>query len=167
MTSHTNSGAVPSTGQPSRRRQPLRRVTARCAIAVGTVAAGGLALAQTFGPLDLSGAELFDRYCAACHGAAGRGDGPVAGSLNKRVPDLTLLARDAGGEFPALRVRETIDGRALVEAHGTRRMPVWGYEFWVEEGADIVAEDAARQIIDRIVAHVESIQITSNPGGDR
>ena len=121
--------------------------------------AGGFALAQTFKPLDLSGPELFTRYCAACHGSEARGNGPVAASLNKRVPDLTRLALDAGGEFPAQTVRETIDGRAMVMAHGTRQMPVWGYEFWVEEGADIVAEDAANEIVVRLVAYLDSIQL--------
>jgi mono/diheme cytochrome c family protein len=127
----------------------------------------GVALAQTFRPLDFSGPELFARYCAACHGSDGRGNGPVAGTLNKRVPDLTVLARAKGGEFPSLTVRETIDGRAMVMAHGTRQMPVWGYEFWVEEGADIVAEDSAREILDRIVAYVESIQVEAQPAVPR
>ncbi len=123
---------------------------------------GGYALAQTFKTLDLSGAELFARYCAACHGNEARGNGPVAASLNKRVPDLTRLALDAEGEFPAQRVRETIDGRATVMAHGTRQMPVWGYEFWVEEGADIVAEDAANEIVVRLVAYLDSIQLSAD-----
>jgi mono/diheme cytochrome c family protein len=128
-------------------------------LVVAAVGAGGLAPAQTFKPLDLSGGELFERYCAACHGNEARGDGPVAGSLNKRVPDLTRLAQEAGGEFPAARVRDTIDGRAMVLAHGTRQMPVWGYEFWVEEGADIVAEDSSSEIIARLVAYIESLQV--------
>jgi mono/diheme cytochrome c family protein len=119
-------------------------------------------LAQTFSPLDQSGEELFGRYCAACHGAGARGDGPVASTLNKRVPDLTVLARNAGGDFPALVVRETIDGRSMMSAHGTRQMPVWGYEFWVEEGADIVAESTASQLIDRIVAYLASVQIVAD-----
>jgi mono/diheme cytochrome c family protein len=132
-------------------------------LALAAAATTGIALAQTFRPLDLSGPELFARYCAACHGNEGRGNGPVASTLNKRVPDLTVLARDRGGEFPTLTVRETIDGRAMVMAHGTRQMPVWGYEFWVEEGADIVAEDSAKLILDRIVAYVESIQVEAEP----
>jgi mono/diheme cytochrome c family protein len=118
----------------------------------------GVGLAQTFEPLDLSGQELFMRYCAACHGADARGTGPVARTLNKRVPDLTQLARSAGGEFPAMSVREAIDGRSMAIAHGTRQMPVWGYEFWVEEGGDIVAEKTAHEMIDRIVEYVASIQ---------
>lgn len=136
-------------------------------LALGATGAAGLAFAQTFDASDLSGEELFARYCAACHGPEGMGNGPVAGSLNKRVPDLRVLARNAGGEFPAMAVRETIDGRSLAIAHGTRQMPVWGYEFWVEEGADIDAEQAAKLIIDRIVAQVESMQISEEEAGAR
>ena len=120
--------------------------------------AGALAWSQIFEPLDLSGGELFERYCAACHGLDARGTGPVARTLNKTVPDLTALAAAAAGEFPAVAVREAIDGRAMAISHGSRSMPVWGYEFWVEEGADIVAERNAREMIDRIVDYVESIQ---------
>ncbi len=35
------------------------------------------------------GAHLFERHCAACHGAAGRGDGPMAGGLAVPPADLT------------------------------------------------------------------------------
>jgi len=51
----------------------------------------------------------------------------------------------------------------MVIAHGTRYMPVWGYEFWVEEGADIVAEEEARIMIDRLVNFLESIQYAMDP----
>ena len=113
---------------------------------------------QTFDSLDLSGQELFERYCAACHGPNGFGNGPVAATMNKPVPNLTRLAATRNGEFPAQYVREAIDGRSMAIAHGTRQMPVWGYEFWVEEGADIVAESTAREMINRIVLYLESVQ---------
>jgi hypothetical protein len=74
------------------------------------------------------------------------------------VPDLTGLASRNGGEFPSQYVRDMIDGRSPVVAHGTRQMPVWGYEFWVEEGADIDAEATARELIERLVAYLASIQ---------
>jgi mono/diheme cytochrome c family protein len=122
------------------------------------------ASAQTFELADYSGAELFDQFCAACHGPEGRGDGPVASSLNVLVPDLTGLAARNGGDFPAADVREVVDGRSVVVAHGPRAMPIWGYEFWIEEGADIEAEAAARELIDRLVLHVESIQRDTQPG---
>ena len=105
-------------------------------VIVGTVAVT-LGSAQTFRPSDYSGAELFARYCASCHGPGARGDGPVASSLRKYVPDLTRITARSGGRFPAQEVRDMIDGRSPVLSHGPREMPVWGREFWVEEGADI------------------------------
>ena len=127
--------------------------------------ASGIGLAQTFEPLDLSGEELFVRYCAACHGTDAQGTGPVALTMNKRVPDLTRLVASASTEFPAAAIRDAIDGRSMAISHGTRQMPVWGYEFWVEEGADVVAERTAREMINRIVVYLESIQITNEPSG--
>lgn len=107
---------------------------------------------------DYSGEELFDRFCASCHGAAARGDGPVARSLNTVVPDLTTIERRYG-EFPAMLVRDVIDGRGIdVRAHGTRTMPVWGYEFWVEEGADVAAQRAVRDAINKLVDYLRSVQ---------
>lgn len=126
----------------------------------------GLAAAQTFELRDYSGSELFGRFCASCHGGSGRGDGPVGRRLNVAVPDLTRISERHDGRFPALDVAETIDGRALAVSHGTREMPVWGYEFWVEEGGDVTAESDAREIIDRLVEYVRSIQEPARRGTD-
>jgi mono/diheme cytochrome c family protein len=134
-------------------------------LSLGLALAAGISLAQTFEPLDLSGEELFMRYCAACHGSDARGTGPVARTMSKMVPDLTRLSRAAGGDFPGMSIREAIDGRSMAISHGSRQMPVWGYEFWVEEGADIVAEQTAREMINRIVAYVESIQVIPGQQG--
>lgn len=107
---------------------------------------------------DYSGEELFDRFCASCHGVGGRGDGPVSRTLNVAVPDLTRIA-SRYGEFPAARIRDIIDGRGIdMLAHGSRTMPVWGYEFWVDEGADVSAQRAVRNAINKIVEHLHSIQ---------
>jgi mono/diheme cytochrome c family protein len=107
---------------------------------------------------DYSGAEIFDRFCAACHGEGARGNGPVASSLNVLVPDLTTISRRYG-EFPATLVRDVIDGRGIdMRAHGTRMMPVWGYEFWVEEGGDVVAQTSVRDAINKLVEYLRSIQ---------
>jgi mono/diheme cytochrome c family protein len=141
----------------NRRIAALAMVLAVGAARVGTT--------QTFESLDFSGEELYQRYCAACHGADARGTGPVARTMNKRVPDLTRLAEGAGGSFPAAGIRDAIDGRSMAIAHGTRQMPVWGYEFWVEEGADIDAERAARAIVNRLVAYLESIQAPRDAAG--
>jgi mono/diheme cytochrome c family protein len=72
------------------------------------------------------GRAAYLRYCGACHGPEGKGDG-VAGSLMQPKPiDLTMLASRHGGEFPMEQVVRSIDGRQALRAHGTPTMPVWG-----------------------------------------
>ena len=84
------------------------------------------------GAQDLSGytgAQLYERFCAACHGLHGHGDGPVASDLSVEVPDITRIAKRRGGSFPADVIRRVIDGRDVHRAHGTRLIPVCGYQF--------------------------------------
>lgn len=97
--------------------------------------------------------------------AAARGNGPVASSLNTVVPDLTMITSRYGGEFPVTLIRDVIDGRGIdMRAHGTRAMPVWGYEFWVEEGGDVVAQTAVRDVINKLVDHLRSVQRADGAG---
>jgi mono/diheme cytochrome c family protein len=74
----------------------------------------------------VEGPDLFRAYCAPCHGVDAKGAGPAAPALKVTVPDLTLLARNNQGQFPAARVREMTMGDKVVEAHGSREMPIWG-----------------------------------------
>ena len=107
---------------------------------------------------DYSGEQLYLRFCASCHGSAAMGDGPVGRSLNVAVPDLTRIASRYGA-FPTGLIHDIIDGRGIDKrSHGTREMPVWGYEFWVEEGADVNAQRAVRDAINKLVEHLRSIQ---------
>jgi mono/diheme cytochrome c family protein len=108
--------------------------------------------------LGYSGAQLFQRFCASCHGPSGYGDGPVADALKVAIPDLTQLAKRSGGRFPDDRVREIIDGRAVLPSHGTRPMPVWGYELEAQVPADQPGRATAQTLIDRLVEHLRSIQ---------
>jgi mono/diheme cytochrome c family protein len=105
-----------------------------------------------------SGEETFQRFCASCHGESGQGDGPVSAGLKISVPDLTMLAERYGDEFPDSALRKLIDGREIVIVHGTRYMPVWGYEFWLEEGADEAAQRNVETIVENLIAYLESIQ---------
>ena len=143
----------------STRNQPPLRVIAAL---VACLLSGPVAAFEAVTLEDYSGAEIFERFCASCHGSGARGNGPVASSLNVVVPDLTLIA-DRYGEFPVALVRDVIDGRGIdVRAHGTRTMPVWGYEFWVEEGGDVVAQNAVRNAIAKLVDYLRSLQRGSN-----
>lgn len=107
---------------------------------------------------EYSGQETYMRYCAACHGESGQGDGPVAGGLPITVPDLTRLEERKGDKFPEDVLRKIIDGREIVIVHGTRFMPVWGYEFWVEEGANDAAQERVAIIVDNLIEYLRSIQ---------
>ena len=105
-----------------------------------------------------TGAENYERFCAACHGAGGKGDGPVASAIAKPLPDLTRIAARNNGKFPRQITKNAIDGRWQIDAHGTQQMPVWGYEFWIGEGAGDFSETLVNRILDGLVDHLESIQ---------
>jgi mono/diheme cytochrome c family protein len=133
-------------------------------LAAAGLAVGGLSAAhpQKAGAVvalpaaaDEDGRALFMTYCASCHGASARGDGPVALSLRVRPADLTQFAAKNGGVFPAARTQRIIDGRD-VGAHGNPDMPVWGRAFRTLPGSDTVEHVKAR--IAAIVRYLESIQ---------
>jgi mono/diheme cytochrome c family protein len=105
-----------------------------------------------------SGEELYQQFCAACHGTSGKGDGPVAGSLKVEVPDLTLIARRNGGVFPRDRIEKIIDGRFIIGAHGTRTMPIWGEQFSEVEVGNPDAEKATRTVILRLADYLWMLQ---------
>jgi mono/diheme cytochrome c family protein len=71
-------------------------------------------------------AKMFNSYCAACHGAEGKGNGPAASALTKKPADLTQISARNGGKFPDVRVARYIEGADQVQAHGSRDMPIWG-----------------------------------------
>jgi mono/diheme cytochrome c family protein len=109
----------------------------------------------------LSGEEEYIFHCASCHGLKARGDGPAADAFKIRPANLTLLARRNGGVFPDKRVFATIDGSAVVAAHGTREMPVWGGIF-EQQGSytynRAATEREVRGRIQRLVDYLKSIQ---------
>jgi mono/diheme cytochrome c family protein len=123
-------------------------------IAVALCAAAAGAAAQDFSRH--SGAELYKRFCASCHGIAGGGDGPVAATFKAPLPDLARLARRAGGTFPEAQVRRIIDGRDIPAPHGARDMPVWGTEFAAT--ATPGGDKAVASLVDRLVTFLRSIQ---------
>jgi hypothetical protein len=132
-------------------------------IAIAVTAALMTACASTPPPArelaQLSGVEMYEQLCASCHGATGKGDGPVAPLIKVGVPDLTRIAYRDGGEFPAEDIRRTIDGRHDRPAHGPRDMPVWGWQFYNSTNANDPAERArVDAMIDKLVNYLASIQ---------
>jgi mono/diheme cytochrome c family protein len=76
-----------------------------------------------------SGRQMYDAYCASCHGQSGKGDGPAAAALNATPTDLTQLAAKSGGKYPESHVAHVIKGDQAMAAHGSKEMPVWGPVF--------------------------------------
>jgi mono/diheme cytochrome c family protein len=104
------------------------------------------------------GRALYLKYCGACHGESGKGDGIVSGFMRPKPSDLTQIAKQAGGKFPFLETMQIIDGRDMQRAHGDPDMPVWGETFRPPDGAsgDARAQVAGRLLI--LTEYLRSIQ---------
>jgi mono/diheme cytochrome c family protein len=102
-----------------------------------------------------AGSGLFSTYCVVCHGADGKGTGPLADSLKRRPSDLTLLAKNNGGTYPREMVAKIIDGREGVKGHGGGDMPVWGDAF--ARSAD-AGPQAVKDRIDALVEYLSQMQ---------
>lgn len=103
-----------------------------------------------------SGPKMFAAYCAVCHGATGKGDGPAVAALKHPPGDLTTMARVNKGKFPALRVQNVLNGKAEVAAHGNVEMPIWGDLFKTLNPGD---QMVTQQRIHNLTHFVESLQV--------
>ena len=98
---------------------------------------------------------MYKQFCAACHGADGKGSGPATPTLNTRVPDLTTLTKRHDGKFPYDYVTSVLRFGPGFTAHGSSEMPVWGPLFEYLENYN---EAAVRQRIKNLCDYLESIQ---------
>jgi mono/diheme cytochrome c family protein len=119
---------------------------------------------QTTGPTNpplvissMHGRDLFEFYCATCHGGDGKGRGPVASALRVPPPDLTRLTDRNGGGFPKTRVQAFVTGEqeAILSAHGSKDMPVWGPIFKALDPDDRMNRVRVANIVD----YIEGIQV--------
>ena len=105
------------------------------------------------------GKQMFVSYCAPCHGVDGKGKGPVTSSLVQKPVDLTVLARNNGGKFPATHVVAIINfGSDVPGAHGTKDMPVWGPILSSMDPQGASPETKALRV-KNLEAYVESLQV--------
>src|SRR6516162_1410856 len=104
-----------------------------------------------------SGSEMYAAYCAVCHGATGQGNGPAASVFTKPPTNLTMLARNNNGKYPAQHVYAVLEFGTPVPAHGNIQMPVWNTLFrslnFSEE-----PEGATKLRIKNLVDYIQSIQ---------
>jgi mono/diheme cytochrome c family protein len=111
----------------------------------------------------IDGKDLYNAYCAQCHGAGGKGDGPGAVTLKTPPADLTQLAAKNGGKYNRKAVESFIKGDRpggkleadsrgnpiIVTPNGPDEMPVWGIIFrymWPDEPITIRCGNLARYI---------------------
>ena len=141
----------------------------KCLIIAG-LTAGFTAVAEAE-DVDIGKSE-FQSSCASCHGADAKGKGPVSEQLRIPPADLTMLAKNNNGVFPADAIYATIDGTKTVPAHGSREMPIWGERFnpivnlphyvdpayWEKAGPDQKPEVVVRKRILAVVDHLSRIQ---------
>ena len=84
----------------------------------------------------------FKDNCASCHGASGKGDGPVHSFLVKPPSDLTTITQRHGGKFPQELMWEVI-GRPLV---GRDRAPRLARDAGVGPGVQGPRHDGAGRL---------------------
>jgi mono/diheme cytochrome c family protein len=104
------------------------------------------------------GRAVYLRYCGACHGPGGKGDGLAGTFMRPKPTDLTAIAARHGGEFPFGQVMGYIDGTSDVRAHGDPDMPVWGQVFRDDGTWDATRRAAIRGKLMVITDYVRSIQ---------
>jgi mono/diheme cytochrome c family protein len=105
----------------------------------------------------VSGSEMYTVYCAVCHGATGNGNGPAASVFTKPPTNLTMLARNNNGKYPAEYVRAVLKFGTSVRAHGNIQMPVWNTLFRSLNPTDDLGE-VTQLRIHNLVEYIQSIQ---------
>ena len=73
-----------------------------------------------------SGKQMYNTYCAVCHGMDGKGGGPAASALKDHPTNLAQLARENGGRFPDAHIYSVLEFGMETPAHGSADMPIWG-----------------------------------------
>jgi len=153
----TDAGPAPARHSGRMKRLPLLIFSA-------ALATPALAPVATFAePLPVSdeaivsiGGKLYQKHCADCHGADGRGGAVTGAAQTVEAPDLTGLAARRDGEFPFWELYEQISGSELMPAHATRHMPIWGQELAVDAG-ERDAEIARGRIL-ALMAYLATLQ---------
>ena len=105
-------------------------------------------------------AEDYALYCAACHGAGGKGDGGMAADLAKKPADLTRLSARNGGAFPTTRVMAQIWGYAGAKGRGVMPDfgPLMGDETVLYDGGDGIETPTPARLVG-LAEYLKSIQV--------
>lgn len=102
-----------------------------------------------------SGAKLYKKYCAACHGNDLKGTGPAPYPFKDVTPDLTMLSKNHGGKFPDEFVTQVLRYGVVMPDHGPPEMPPWGTDF---KASDKLNEEQVTLRIKGLKEYIKSQQ---------
>jgi mono/diheme cytochrome c family protein len=100
-----------------------------------------------------SGKQMFQDYCAVCHGTDGKGSGPAVQLLKAPPPDLTTMVKRHTTKSAGQHVRSILRFGGS-NADGPLTMPAWGQVFRQNHLNDKLADLRINNLSD----YVESIQ---------
>ena len=102
-----------------------------------------------------NGKLMYGNYCAPCHGASAKGDGPVASSLKVPPTDLTVLSKNNNGKYPGSHIASILESGPPIAAHGSAEMPIWGSVFAKMDTSNTMDRELR---ISNLSRYLESIQ---------
>lgn len=105
-----------------------------------------------------SGQQMYVAYCAACHGATAKGDGPAAPALKVKPADLTTLSIGNKGKFPRLSVEYVLTDVENLPARGSAGMPIWCPAF---RALDRTTPAVTNIRVHNLASYLEKLQVSS------
>jgi mono/diheme cytochrome c family protein len=122
---------------------------------MGALAVGALIVVTIpAGAEDIAAPAEFQRYCAICHGADGRGVGVMTeGENTRKAADLTQIAKRNNGNFPFSKVAAIIWRGGEIAEHKSKLMPSWGAFY-----GDQIDPIFAKAMVFDLTQYVETLQ---------
>ena len=130
-------GAAALEAEIARKAEASTVATMARQLASNLLLAYPVTLAPTGVPDLVQGAKLYAEQCAGCHGSTGRGDGPLAASLDPRPVDFTDLSRASERSLFGLYqvVTQGLEGTAMPSYAALPEADRWALAFTVGQFA--------------------------------
>ena len=110
----------------------------------------------------MTGRQLYQEHCSACHGADAKGHGPAAATLKRAPSNLTTLSIRHGGKFPYDYVSSVLLFGSDHPSHGSAEMPTWGFVFRYLDNQN---EALVRQRINNLSGYLMYLQVAPQSPG--
>lgn len=104
------------------------------------------------------GKQMFNNYCAPCHGVDGRGRGLNAAALKEAPADLSVLSRNNNGVYPASHVLAVMHFGTENAAPASKEMPIWAPVLGKIDHS-MGSDDMQALRINNLVRYLETLQV--------